>query len=260
MTRSLLKIAVVVVALVALSAAGYEVVHGRAQGSGTTQPRATPLANASPSTAGTTSAPVPRWQVAKAVRSVVAYTRPSTSAPVKARFGTSNIYHYPTVFLVKSTRQIGGTVWYNVWLPIRPNGSRGWIREGTVTIYTTTAMIRIDLSARRLTVYLRGSKAGSFPVAVGMPQLPTPTGDYFINQKLRPATPGGPFGVLAIGISAFQPRLANWPQGGPVAIHGTDQDGLIGQAVSHGCVRMHNADVLLVGRWVPTGSPVVIVK
>ncbi len=99
-----------------------------------------------------------------------------------------------------------------------------------------------------------------FPVAVGTPQLPTPTGVYYINQKLRPASPGGPYGVLALGISAFQPKLPSWPLGGPVAIHGTNQDYLIGQAVSHGCVRMHNADVLRVSALVPTGSPVVIVK
>ncbi len=66
--------------------------------------------------------------------------------------------------------------------------------------------------------------------------------------------------MLALGISAFQPRLPNWPLGGPVAIHGTNQDSLIGQAVSHGCVRMHNADVLKVSAWVPTGSPVVIIN
>ncbi len=95
---------------------------------------------------------------------------------------------------------------------------------------------------------------------MGTAQLPTPTGIYYVNQKLRPATPGGPYGVLALGISAFQPRLPDWPQGGPVAIHGTNEDALIGKAVSHGCVRMHNADVLKVSALVPTGSPVVIVK
>ncbi|HMK92758.1 MAG TPA: L,D-transpeptidase, partial [Thermoleophilia bacterium] len=156
-------------------------------------------------------------------------------------------------------REIGGTTWYDVWLPIRPNGSHGWIREGSVAIFTTSARIEIDLSARRLTVFRRGQALGSFPVAVGTPQLPTPTGHFYVNQKLRPSAPGGPFGVLAIGISAYQPRLPSWPQGGPVAIHGTNQPELIGQAVSHGCVRMRNAAVLKVSAWVPSGSPVDIV-
>lgn len=205
---------------------------------------------------------MPRWQVAKAVGAVVAYARPSTSAPVKGRFGKVNANQYPSVFLVRDTRQVAGVTWYQVWLPIRPNESRGWIKEGGVAIYTTSAKIEIDLSARKLTVTRRGEVLGTFPIAVGTAQLPTPNGIFYVNQKLRPSTPGGPFGVLAIGISAFQMKLAAsaWAQGGPVAIHGTNQDQLIGQAVSHGCIRMHNADVLKVNDWVPTGSPVVIHK
>ena len=107
-------------------------------------------------------------------------------------------------------------------------------------------------------MYRRGRDIDTFAVAVGRPGLETPTGFYFINQKLRPPSPGGPYGVLALGISAFQPKLPDWPQGGPVAIHGTNEDRLIGKAVSHGCVRMHDKDVLEVSRLVPAGSPVVI--
>jgi lipoprotein-anchoring transpeptidase ErfK/SrfK len=103
---------------------------------------------------------------------------------------------------------------------------------------------------------------GTYPVAVGKPGLSTPTGFFFINQKLRPPTPGGAYGVLALGISAFQTKLAasSWVQGGPVAIHGTNEDWLIGKAVSHGCVRMHDKDVLEVNKYVPAGSPVIITK
>ena len=107
-------------------------------------------------------------------------------------------------------------------------------------------------------MYRRGELDGEYPVAVGRPGLETPTGFFFINQKLRPPYPGGAYGALAIGISAFQPKLSGWDQGGPVAIHGTNQPWLIGKAVSHGCVRMRDADVKAVSRMVPTGSPVVI--
>ena len=179
---------------------------------------------------------------------------------MRQRFGKTNANDFPSVFLVRSVRQIEGVTWYDVWLPIRPNESHGWIKEGGVAIYTTSAKIVIHLAERRLFVYRRGQLLKVFKVAVGSSALPTPTGVYYINQKLRPLTAGGPYGVLALGLSAFQPKLANWPQGGVVAIHGTDQDALIGQAMSHGCVRMHNADVLKVSAWVPTGSPVVIVK
>jgi len=247
--------------VVALAVAGFAVVHARAAAGGPVRladlPAATPAALPSSSP---TATPAPRWQVLKAVGPVVAYRAPSTAAPVKARFARTMASGYPSVFLVQGVRVVRGTTWYHVWLPIRPNESRGWIEEGGVAVYTTTARIVIRLGTRRLTVYQRGSAVAHFPVAVGTSQLPTPTGVYYIDEKLRPTTTGGPYGVLALGLSAFQPRLPSWPLGGPVAIHGTNQDELIGQAVSHGCVRMHNADVLRVSAMVPTGSPVVIVK
>ena len=260
MRRTLLKAAVVAVVLVVLAGVGYGSIHARSGGGGTGQPSASPSPAMTAVAATPTPKPTPRWQVAKAVGPVVAYRAPSTSSLVRQRFGKTNANNYPSVFLVHSIRQVGGVTWYNVWLPIRPNESRGWIKEGSVAIYTTTAKIVIRLAERRLIVYRRGRLLGEFKVAVGSPALPTPTGIYYINQKLRPPSSGGAYGVLALGISAYQSRLANWPQGGPVAIHGTNEDALIGQAVSHGCVRMHNADVLKVNAWVPTGSPVVIVK
>jgi hypothetical protein len=261
LTRTPVRVAIVVIALIVLVGVGYGVVRARSGGSGTGLPAASP----SPSPTGAsapspTPAAVPRWQVAKAVGPVVAYTAPSTSAAVRQRFSAVNVNGFPSIFLVRSVRQVGAATWYDVWLPIRPNESHGWIREGGVAIYSTVAKIVINLAKRRLSVYRRGVLMGTFRVAVGVPALPTPTGIYYINQKLRPPTLGGPYGVLARGISAFQSRLPNWPQGGPVAIHGTNQDSLIGGAVSHGCVRMHNADVLRVNAWVPAGSPVVIVK
>lgn len=261
--RKTLTTAAALAAVLALGLGGYLVVTARADGGGTTQPaaaasaaRPTPIASAS------ASPPVDRWMVAKAVRPVTVYKRPSTGAGVKTRLGKVNANDYPTVFLVHATRLVEGVTWYDVYVAMRPNGSRGWIREGGVAIYTTTAEIEIDLSERTLTVYRRGQELGRFPVAVGKPGLETPTGRFFINQKLRPPSPGGAFGSLAIGISAFQMKLSAsaWDQGGPVAIHGTDQPELIGTAVSHGCVRMYDKDVLKVSDWVPTGSPVVIHK
>ena len=251
-----LRFVAVAVALVVLAAGGWAVVRARAAATGAAP---TPAAvHAVPGAGAKPVVAVPRWQVAKAVGPVVAYRRPSYSAPVRQRFGVTDSTGYPNVFLVRGTRQVGGVTWYDVWLPIRPNGSHGWVSEGHVSIYTTSAKIVVHLATRRLIVYRNGMRLGSFPVAIGMPSLPTPTGTYYVKQKLRPTTVGGPYGVLALGLSAYQPRLPDWPLGGPVAIHGTNEDALIGQAVSHGCIRMHNADVLKVSGWVPTGSPVII--
>lgn len=260
--RQWVMTAVAVAGVLVIGVAGYLLVTARAEGSGTSQPAAAEAA-ARPSPIATASAApqVERWMVAKAVKAVTVYRRPSTAAGVKARLGKVNVNDYPTVFLVHGTRIVDGVTWYDVYVAMRPNGSRGWVREGAVAIYTTTAEIEIDLSERTLTVARRGQEVGTFPVAVGKPGLETPTGRFFVNQKLRPPA-GSVFGALAIGISAFQMKLpaGAWEQGGPVAIHGTDQPQLIGQAVSHGCVRMRDKDVLKVGDWVPTGSPVVIHK
>lgn len=240
---------------------GYAVVRARAQGSGAHQTLA-PVPLPSPSASTSVQPQYERWTVIKVVAPLRAYARPSTSSPVKMSLAKVNRNGYPTVVLVDSTREVKGRTWYRVWLAMRPNGTRGWIpqAEGKMAFYTTSAQIVIDLSERKLTVYRRGLAIGRYPVAVGMPGLETPTGRYFVNQKLRPPTPHGAYGVLAIGISAFQMKYAasDWDQGGPVAIHGTNRDYLIGKAVSHGCVRMHNKDVLKVSAYVPSGSPVTI--
>ncbi len=258
--RDLVLSLAAVAALVALAAGGWSVVRARAEGGGAVQSPA-PVVVPTPGPAASESPPAPSyetWVVGKAVGEVVVRTKPSDGAPVKVRLEKRNYHDYPTVVLVDTARNVDGVTWHRVWLSVRPNGSRGWVKEGQLAFYTTSAKIEIDLSERILRVYRRGELRGEYTVAVGKPALPTPAGFFFVNQKLEPADPGGVYGVLALGISAFQPDLADWPNGGPVAIHGTNQPELIGQAVSHGCVRMRNRDIREVGRLVPAGSPVVI--
>jgi lipoprotein-anchoring transpeptidase ErfK/SrfK len=261
-TRDIVIMAAGLAVLVAAVFGAYAAVRARAEGSGASQALA-PVPSPTPAPSGSTTPQQPRyerWTVGKAVGPVVVYDRPSTSAPVKTRLGKVNQNGYPTLVLVDKTREVDGRLWYKVWLAIRPNESRGWVPEGKLAFYTTSSKITIDLSERELRVYRRGDLVGTYPVAVGRPGLSTPTGFFFINQKLKPPTPNGAYGVLAIGISAFQPKLPYWDQGGPVAIHGTNEPWLIGKAISHGCVRMRNKDVLAVSRYAPAGSPVEIVR
>lgn len=256
-TRDIIMVIVGLGVVMAVALGGYAAVRARAGGTESRQVLA-PVVMPSP---GASDQPAPqyeKWTVGKAVGPVTAYRQPSLSAPVKIRLGAKNANDYPTLVLVDSVRETGGAVWYRVWIAMRPNGSRGWVPEGKLAFYTTSSKIVIGLAERKLHVYRRGELLGTYPVAVGKPGLETPTGFFFINQKLKPPSPGGAYGVLAIGISAFQPDLVDWPQEGPVAIHGTNQDELIGKAVSHGCVRMYNKDVLEVSKAVPAGSPVII--
>jgi lipoprotein-anchoring transpeptidase ErfK/SrfK len=257
-TKELIALAVGLTLVLGAALAGYAVVRARAEGIDGRQVLAPVELPASPTPAATPAPQYERWTVGKATGPVVVRVRPSPGAPVKTRLGKVNLNGYPTLVLVDTVREVGDVVWYRVYVAMRPNESRGWVREGQLAFYQTSAKIIIDLSQRELMVYKRGELLRTYPVAIGRPGLETPTGRYFINQKLKPPYPGGPYGALAIGISAFQPKLADWPQGGPVAIHGTNQDELIGKAVSHGCVRMHDKHVLAVDRAVPAGSPVVI--
>ncbi|HEY5433111.1 MAG TPA: L,D-transpeptidase [Coriobacteriia bacterium] len=257
-TREIVILAVGLALVLGAAVGGYAVVRTRADGAPDRQVLA-PVAMPTPSASSGSPAPqYERWTVGKATGPVTVLMRPAAGARVLTRLGKVNQNGYPTLVLVDKRRDVAGASWTRVWVAMRPNETRGWVRDGQLAYYTTSSKVVIDLSRRKLMVYQRGALKATFPVAIGKPGLETPTGFYFINQKLRPPSPGGAYGVLAIGISAFQPKLAYWAQGGPVAIHGTNEDNLIGKAISHGCVRMHNADILKVNSLVPAGSPVIV--
>jgi lipoprotein-anchoring transpeptidase ErfK/SrfK len=118
--------------------------------------------------------------------------------------------------------------------------------------------IVVDLSDRRVTLYRDGRAVLESRAAIGQPGTPTPTGRYYVNQRLLAADPAGPFGPGAVGISAFSPTLQQWTQGGPIAIHGTNTPYKLGLAVSHGCVRIRNADLLRLYELASEGTPVLI--
>ncbi|HEY5388225.1 MAG TPA: L,D-transpeptidase [Thermoleophilia bacterium] len=257
--RDIVILAVGLALVLGAALGGYAVVRARADGAVGGQVLA-PVVMPTPAPSGAPQPQYERWTVGKATGPLTVLKRPAAGAAVLTRLGKLNQNGYPTLVLVDTRREVAGQSWTRVWVAMPPNETRGWVRDAQLAYYTTSAKIVIDLSRRKLMVYRRGELKGTFPVAVGRPGLETPTGFFFVNQKLRPPSPGGPYGVLALGISAFQPKLSGWPQGGPVAIHGTNEDYLIGKAVSHGCVRMHDADVLKVGSLVPAGSPVIIQK
>ena len=169
-----------------------------------------------------------------------AYRRPGSSR--LASFGPENINGVPTVFAVLAKRVDArcAAQWYRVQLPLKPNGSTGWVRAADVELAPVTTRIEVDLSERRVTLFDRGRRVLTATAAIGSPQTPTPTGRYYVNQRLVPTDTSGPFGPGAIGISAFSEVLTGWTQGGPIAIHGTNRPDLIGLAVSNGCIRVRN--------------------
>ena len=196
--------------------------------------------------------------VAVVQRPTRAFRRPGRAA--FARFGLKNVNGVETVFGVTGAVRTRScrTTWYHVQLPMRPNGTSGYVRARDLWVTRVRTRIEVDVSARRLSFFRRGQLVLRAPVAVGSGATPTPYGRFYVNQRLIPTNPNGPFGPGAIGISAFSNVLTGWTQGGPVAIHGTNEPWSIGRAVSNGCVRLPNPVLLRLFRMTPAGTPVVV--
>ena len=149
--------------------------------------------------------------------------------------------------------------WLQVQVPVRPNGTRGWVKVGTVTTTTTPMRVVVDRHARTLTLLRAGVAVARFTVAVGTPSTPTPRGLFFVSERLPTLDPTGPFGAYALGLSGYSNVLTSFDGGdGVIGIHGTNADWSVGHAASHGCVRMHNSEIGVLYRQVPLGTPVVV--
>jgi hypothetical protein len=186
-----------------------------------------------------------------------AYGRPGRAAV--ARFGSYTVNGVPTVLGVRAAvvRRDCSPAWYRVQLPVKPNGRLGYVRARDVKLVRVRTRIAVDLSQRRLTYYRDGRALMRIRVGIGSPSTPTPVGRFYVNQSFR-EDPAGPYGPAAIGISAYSTVLSWWPQGGPVAIHGTDRPWTIGRAASNGCIHVPNAVVRRLFRITPVGTPVRI--
>ena len=201
----------------------------------------------------------PRTSYGAVVRKrAIAFRQPGKSE--LARFGPLNVNGVRTVFAVLAKRvdRYCGVSWYRVQLPLKPNGVTGWVRPYAVRLVPLTTRIQVNLSSRRVTLFVRGKRVLTARAAIGTSATPTPTGRYYVNQRLIPADTSGPFGPGALGISAFSEVLTGWAQGGPIAIHGTNRPQLLGQAVSNGCIRIHNDKLRRLFRWALAGTPVTV--
>jgi hypothetical protein len=150
------------------------------------------------------------------------------------------------------------TPWVRVALAVLPNGTTGWVRRSALGGYGTVNT-RLDIDLRRLTatLYRDGRPLLRAPIGAGAPGSPTPRGRFYIRDRLsRYRSPA--YGPIAFGTSARSPTITDWPAGGYVGIHGTDQPGLLPGRVSHGCIRLRNPDIVRLARRMPVGTPVTI--
>ena len=165
----------------------------------------------------------------------------------------------PHVLLVLAARSTKTGVWYRVLLNERPNDAAGWIPAEAVRVQKTPYRVVVRLGDRTLELLKAGKRLGRWRVAIGTTTNPTPTGRFALSEIVRQRNPRGFFGTYILTLTAHSERLSDFDGGdGRVAIHGTNRASLLGQAVSHGCVRAANAVATRIGRTVPAGAPVDI--
>jgi lipoprotein-anchoring transpeptidase ErfK/SrfK len=188
-------------------------------------------------------------------RSVALRDRPG--GRVTAVVGARTEFGSPRVLAVAARR--GG--WLGVVTSERPNGSLAWVERNRRGLRPrrTAYSLHADLSTRRLELRLAGRRLRRMNVAVGAAASPTPTGRFAVTDKLAGSRYGPYYGCCILAISGRQPRPpAGWTGGDRLAIHGTNLPSTIGAAVSAGCLRAAAADLELLMRRVPLGTPVFI--
>jgi L,D-transpeptidase catalytic domain len=198
-----------------------------------------------------------RW--ANAVTRAKVHARPSAKARDVGRLRLLTEDGFPEVYvLLESQLDARGVTWVRLRLPGRPNGVKGWVPQASLgpfhVVHTRLVLRRASL---RLTLYVSGKRRFSTRVGVGKPGTPTPRGHFWIREKFH--VNGNPlYGPRALGTAAYSNVLTDWPGGGIIGLHGTDEPGLIPGRPSHGCVRLHNADIERLYRLVPVGTPLLI--
>lgn len=149
--------------------------------------------------------------------------------------------------------------WDRVYLPMRPNGTTGWIHDAAVTLAVDPFRLVVDLGAHKVNVLKNGKLVRSEKAGVGRSVLPTPRGHYFLVELLRQPDPNGPYGPWAFGLSAFSGKLYSFGGGpGEIGLHGTDYPAGLGTNVSHGCIRVSNTAISWFANTLPLGTPVDI--
>ena len=246
-----------VVALVAAGGGG----DGSGDGSGkAVTPEAPPTPPAPEPTPGPAAPPAPapapaRSMVAAALgKRIGVYDR--AGAPVATRsLPNPNENGAPLVFLVQEYHG----EWLRVLLPVRPNGSTGWVRASDVRLGQHSYRVVVQLRAHRITVFDGDSVILSEPVGVGRCAARTRGGTYYIKELLRPPGPNGPYGTYVYGLSGFSNQLLGLAGGeGVTGIHGTNDPSSIGKDVDYGCIRMSNAGITRLKDRLPLGTPVEI--
>jgi hypothetical protein len=191
---------------------------------------------------------------------VLVRARPDPSSKVVRRMAQVRAdLQIQVVLALGARRGADGLWWYELSVPGRPNGRRGWVRSDLVDVRPVRNRITVDRGAR--TIEVRRVADGRLllrsVVAVGKRGAETPLGrNFFVQSRYVPVDAF--FGTYALETSAYS-RLTEWPGGGVVGIHGTSLPQLLGQAVSHGCIRVRNTVATRLKALAPPGTVIDVV-
>jgi lipoprotein-anchoring transpeptidase ErfK/SrfK len=189
---------------------------------------------------------------------VAVRTKPRFDAPVLKKltqFRPDFRIRYVLALSVRSDAR-GKALWYRITVPGRPNGRTGWIPAVAAEVKPVDRWVVIYRGSRKFEFYVRGALRRTGKIAVGAPGMETPLGLFYVQAKFDPTWPV--LGAYAFETSGYS-KLSDWPGGGVVGMHGTNTPWLIGQAASHGCVRLYNEDIEYLRSLVPLGTPIKIV-
>jgi lipoprotein-anchoring transpeptidase ErfK/SrfK len=193
------------------------------------------------------------------------YDAPGATTPVKTLTNPRLINNdpnakVPLVFLVKDIPDAQKCQWAEVYLPVRPNGSTGWVKATDVTFARNEFRLEVRLSQFKLNVFKDDQQTAEIPIGVAKENTPTPGGLYYTTELIKTPDPSGAYGPYAFGLSGFSDTLTSFNGGpGQLGIHGTNQPSAIGTRVSHGCIRMSNDDITKLAQTLPLGTPVQII-
>jgi hypothetical protein len=190
---------------------------------------------------------VPTWVRAK----------PSTKSPRLAWLRARTFHGSLSVVVVLGVLERGGKEWSYVRYP-GLGDRRGWVRSRALSATTLhRSRLIVDRGRLQIRLWQGGRIVFRARIGVGASGSPTPAGRYYVSERIIPVA-GSIYGALAFGTSAYSPYRTDWPGGGQVGVHGTDQPQLIPGRVSNGCIRLRNGDIVKLGRRLQVGTPILV--
>jgi hypothetical protein len=210
-----------------------------------------------PRTIKLTDAKIARWAVL--MRRAVVHTKPGLASKVITTLPTGTTDGTQNDVLVLARVDISPRQsWYRARLPVLPNNTVGYVQKRDLSpLFTVHTHLYVNRGSMTATLKRDDKTIFKTIVGIGKSYWPTPRGEFYIRDKLTNFH--NPFyGPVAFGTSARSPTLTDWPGGGYVGVHGTNQPQILPGRVSHGCIRMRNPAILQLARLMPVGTPLTI--